>query len=122
MLNALPMWRKRSGAHALADLRRRLLEDPCAFILFPEGGRCRDGKLMPFKPGIGMLVAGNDVPVVPCCIEGAFRALQPGRFVPSRVPIRLRIGSPIRFREIPNERAAWSTIAQSVRDAVERLR
>src|SRR5437763_7255516 len=28
MLNALPMWRKKCGPHALEELRRRLLEEP----------------------------------------------------------------------------------------------
>ena len=122
MLNALPMWRKRCGAHALADLRHRLLEEPCAFILFPEGGRSRDGQLMAFKSGIGMLVAETNVPVIPCYIDGAFQALRPGSFVPARFPIRLQIGSPMRFFEVPNEREGWSTIACRVRDAVEHLR
>jgi 1-acyl-sn-glycerol-3-phosphate acyltransferase len=122
MLNALPVWRKRCGAHALADLRRRLLEEPCAFILFPEGGRSRDGKMMPFKPGIGMLVAGTNVPVVPCSIEGAYQALRPGRFLPGRMPIRLRIGTPLRFTDVANEREGWSEVAQRARNAVEQLR
>jgi 1-acyl-sn-glycerol-3-phosphate acyltransferase len=122
MLNALPMWRKRCGAHALADLRHRLLEEPCSFILFPEGGRSRDGQLMTFKSGIGMLVAETNVPVIPCYIDGAFQALRPGSFVPARIPIHLQIGSPMRFFEVPNEREGWSAIAHCVREAVQHLR
>jgi len=121
MLNALPMWRKRCGAHALADLRLRLLKEPCAFILFPEGGRSRDGRMMSFKPGIGMLVAGTKVPVVPCFIEGAYHALRPGRFVPGRVPLRLRVGPPLMFADVTNEREGWNLVARKVRIAVERL-
>src|SRR6266542_3514895 len=41
MLNALPMWRKNCGPHALADLRRKLQEEKAIFIIFPEGGRSR---------------------------------------------------------------------------------
>ena len=59
MLNALPMWRKNCGPHALADLRRKLQEERSIFIIFPEGGRSRDGSMKPFKHGLGMLVAGN---------------------------------------------------------------
>src|SRR5205823_135877 len=49
MLNALPMWRKNCGPHALADLRRKLQEEKAIFIIFPEGGRSRTGSMMPFK-------------------------------------------------------------------------
>jgi 1-acyl-sn-glycerol-3-phosphate acyltransferase len=105
----------------MKDLRRRLIEEPCAYILFPEGGRSRDGRLKPFKSGLGMLVAGTDVPVIPCHIEGAFAALRPGHFVPAPVPIRLRIGAPIRFVDVPNDRDGWNIVAQSVRAAIEML-
>jgi len=37
MLNALPMWRKNCGPHALADLRRKLQDGKSLFIIFIEG-------------------------------------------------------------------------------------
>jgi len=37
MLNALPMWRKNCGPHALADLRRKLQDEKSLFIIFIEG-------------------------------------------------------------------------------------
>jgi len=42
MLNALPMWRKRCGSHAMQELRERLIKGPSIYILFPEGTRSRD--------------------------------------------------------------------------------
>ena len=62
MLNALPMWRKNCGPHALAALRGKLQEEKAIFIIFPEGGRSRNGLMMPFKHGLGMLVAETNVP------------------------------------------------------------
>src|SRR5215213_8217857 len=50
-LNALPMSRKRCGPHALAELRARLVGEPCGYILFPEGTRSRDGRMQSFKAG-----------------------------------------------------------------------
>ncbi|HWT80306.1 MAG TPA: 1-acyl-sn-glycerol-3-phosphate acyltransferase, partial [Candidatus Methylomirabilis sp.] len=35
LINALPMWRKHCGPHALADLKDRLITEPCSYILFP---------------------------------------------------------------------------------------
>src|SRR5262245_41415462 len=35
LMNALPMWRRNCGRHALEELRERLLAEPCAYLLFP---------------------------------------------------------------------------------------
>jgi 1-acyl-sn-glycerol-3-phosphate acyltransferase len=93
MLNALPMWRKNCGPHALAELRRKLQEEKAIFIIFPEGGRTRTGSMMPFKHGLGMLVAETNVPVVPCGLIGSFEALPPNRKVPRPVRIKLLLES-----------------------------
>jgi len=97
MLNALPMWRKNCGPHALADLRRKLQEERAIFIIFPEGGRSRNGSMMPFKHGLGMLVAETSVPVVPCGLIGTFGALPPERNIPRPVAIKLTVGDPVQF-------------------------
>ena len=76
-VNALPLWRKNSDPRDVQALRSRLLEEPCGFVLFPEGTRSRDGRMGLFRRGIGMLVAETAVPVVPCYLEGAFAALPP---------------------------------------------
>src|SRR6201984_196920 len=89
VLNALPMWRKNCGPHALTDLRGKLQEERAIFIIFPEGGRSRNGLMMPFKHGLGMLVAGTNVPVVPCGLIGTFEALPAGRNCPRPVAIKL---------------------------------
>jgi len=78
-INALPVWRKRTRSGELATLRERLVEDRLVYILFPEGTRARDGAMAPFQPGIGVLVAGTQVPVVPCFLEGCHAAWPPQR-------------------------------------------
>lgn len=121
VLNALPMWRKNCGPHALAELKKRLIEEPCGLILFPEGGRSRDGALGPFKAGLGMLTAGTTVPVVPCHLSGAFEAFPPAARLPRPWKIRLKVGKPLVFESIPNRRAGWEEIAMRAREAVGRL-
>jgi 1-acyl-sn-glycerol-3-phosphate acyltransferase len=121
MLNALPMWRKNCGPHALADLRRKLQEEKAIFIIFPEGGRSRNGSMMPFKHGLGMLVAETKVPVVPCGLVGSFEALPPERNIPRPVAIKLAIGNPLEFPSTANDRAGWSQIAQCVQSSVRSL-
>ena len=97
----------RCGSHAMQELRDRLISGPSIYILFPEGTRSRDGSLGRFKPGLGMIVAGAPVPVVPCHLEGAFAASPPGARVPRPLPLRLRIGAPLAFGDLPNDRSGW---------------
>ncbi|HEY2046071.1 MAG TPA: lysophospholipid acyltransferase family protein [Candidatus Udaeobacter sp.] len=121
MLNALPMWRKNCGPHALAELRRKLQEEKGIFIIFPEGGRTRTGSMMPFKHGLGMLVAETNVPVVPCGLIGTFEALPAKRKVPRPVRIKLIIGDRLEFASTANDRSGWSQIARSVESSVRNL-
>jgi len=122
MLNALPMWRKSCGPHAMLQLRERLVAEPTIYVLFPEGTRSRDGNLGRFKPGLGMIVAGSDVPVVPCYLRGAHAACPPDRKLPRPLPLHLRIGPPLVFKDVPNERAGWQDIAAQLETAVTALR
>ncbi|MFT3687080.1 MAG: lysophospholipid acyltransferase family protein [Phycisphaerales bacterium] len=120
-INALPMWRKKVGPHALADLRDRLAVGDVGFILFPEGARTRDGKLLKFKAGIGMLVAGMDVPVIPAWLDGPFRAMPPGAKVPRPVKITVTFGPALRFKDAPNSREGWEQVIAQVEAAVRAL-
>jgi 1-acyl-sn-glycerol-3-phosphate acyltransferase len=120
-LNALPMWRKRCGPHALADLRARLVGEPCGYILFPEGTRSRDGAMQPFKAGLGMLTAGTSAPVVPCHLRGTFEAFPPGSSLPRPRRVRLTVGRPLVFDGVPNDREGWRHVVSEAEAAVRRL-
>lgn len=121
VINALPMWRHKVGRHALDDLRNRLVNDRCSYILFPEGRRSPDGTLLPFKSGIGMLIGGTPIPVVPCHIRGAYESLpRDGKF-PRPTKISVRIGPPITFAHHPNTREGWNAIASELEHAVRDL-
>lgn len=120
-MNALPLWRKNCDPKDIEALRRRLVDEPCGYILFPEGTRSRTGHMAPFKRGLGMLVAGSPVPVIPCRLDGAFEALPPSRSWPRMSPIRLSIGPAISSDELPNDGDGWSTCAEMARDRVGRL-
>lgn len=122
MMNALPLWRKNCGHHAIEVLRERLVAEPCGYILFPEGTRSRTGQMAVFRPGIGMLVAATRVPVIPCHLEGTFHALPPGAKWPRPGRIVMRIGSARRFEAAANDRAGWQAVAQTLEEAVRGLR
>lgn len=120
-VNALPVWRKRTRASEIATLRERLLADGLVYILFPEGTRCRDGAMARFQPGIGALVAGTEVPVVPCFLDGAFAAWPPQARAPRPGRLRLAIGAPLRFEGCAPTRQGWEEVAARCEAAVRGL-
>ena len=120
-MNALPIWRQSVGAHSLDELRERLTSGNCIYIIFPEGTRTRDGQMAKFKPGIGRLVAGTSLPVVPCYLRGTFHALPAGRSLPRPGKVYASIGPPLQFQNAKNERSGWDEIARALEDAVRNL-
>ncbi len=121
-INALPLWRKKVTGHALEDLRSRLLEGHTSLILFPEGARSRDGAMLPFKSGIGRIVAGTSIPVVPCWLDGAFAAFPRGKWVPRPRKLVVRVGKAITFDNEPSAREGYDAVTTRLRAAVEGLR
>lgn len=121
VLNAAPVWRKRSRPKDVITLRERLVEDGLVFILFPEGTRSRDGAMAAFQPGIGALVAGSDVPVLPCHLDGAHAAWPPQRRLPRPGALHLRIGAPVGVADLANDRAGWAEAAARAEAAVRAL-
>jgi 1-acyl-sn-glycerol-3-phosphate acyltransferase len=121
-VNGMPFDRKSGGAESL-EICRALLERPRhALILFPEGTRSASGELGRFRSGIGRLVAGTEVPVLPCHLSGADRAFPKGAHFPRPERLVLRIGAPRRFADrIPAERDQVEAIGTELRDRVLEL-
>lgn len=71
------------------------LKDGMSLVIFPEGSRSWDGKMIPFKRGAFMLAAEFNRPVVPVTIEGSFHSF--ARFAKQVSPglITLTIHQPI---------------------------
>jgi 1-acyl-sn-glycerol-3-phosphate acyltransferase len=120
-INALPIWRKKRTPQALKELRDKLVNTPCAYIVFPEGGRTRDGNLTPFKGGVGMVVAGTPVPVVPCHISGSFDAMPAGVRFPRPRRITIRVGPPVTFDDLKNDKHGWHRVMTVVEERVKAL-
>jgi 1-acyl-sn-glycerol-3-phosphate acyltransferase len=102
-------------------MRHKLTAGGAVFIIFPEGTRSRTGAMQTFHSGIGRLVAQSPIPVVPCHLDGCFRAFPPGRRFIKPLPIHVKIGPPLQFEACPDNRAGWDAITQQLRTAVETL-
>lgn len=122
-LNALPLSRtgRRKGVEAMEVMRNRLQEQEIGFILFPEGTRTRTGEMAHFRSGLGMLVAGTPVPVVPAYIEGAHIAFPPGRKIPRFKKVSMKIGQPLCFQDFENTKESWKKVAEDAELAVRGL-
>jgi|GEM_PF-152699 len=122
VVNAMPFDRKENPRQSL-EVCRQLLETPGhVLILFPEGTRTSDGNLGRFKPGVGFLIAGSEIPVVPCYLHGAFAAWPKGKWIPRPRKLSLHIGSPVNFRGSTPTKEDAVTIADTLRNAVMALR
>jgi 1-acyl-sn-glycerol-3-phosphate acyltransferase len=58
-------------------------------IIFPEGGRTRDGKMMPFFQGFARIALLRNVSIVPVTVTGAHRVWPPARRFP--IPHKVRV-------------------------------
>lgn len=66
-------------------------------LVFPEGRHTPDGKLCPFRAGIGLLVNNLGIPVLPLRIDGLFEIKSAGKRFTAPGRIQVRIGKPIQF-------------------------
>jgi 1-acyl-sn-glycerol-3-phosphate acyltransferase len=121
VVNALPFARNAQVRQSMTLCRDLLAKPGNVLIIFPEGTRTRDGRLQEFKSGIGALVAGCDVPVLPCYLDGAFRAWPKGHRMPRPRKVQLIIGRARNFNARGTDKASISAIATELRDAVEQL-
>jgi len=116
LLNLFPLPRE-AGFRASFAFAGESIDRGYSVLVFPEGHHTTDGKLRPFRAGIGLLATSLGVPVVPVRIDGLFELKRAGKRMARPYQIQVRIGHPITFGadKDPGE------IAQELRQAVERL-
>lgn len=66
-----------------------------SYMVYPEGTRSKDGKLLPFKKGAFMMAIDAGVPVVPVTVSGATKIMPKGEFKVYPSTVRLTIHQPI---------------------------
>lgn len=119
----VPVDPDRAAASSVA-LGRLVLARGWNLVWFPEGARSADGTLQTFHPGIGALVEGRAVPIVPAYVAGSFVAWPVGRRLPRLRPVKVRFGSPVPLAAlamVPPGRSRDEQIAAAVQAAVAAL-
>jgi long-chain acyl-CoA synthetase len=94
-----------------------LVDRGWSVLVFPEGTRTSNGRMSPFRAGIGLLSMHLRVPVVPVRLDGIFERKQAGKKWARPGHIRVSIGAPSYF----NESEAAEQIARKLEHRVAAL-
>lgn len=116
LLNLFPLPREAGFRESFA-YAGECLDRGYNVLVFPEGHHTKDGKLLPFRSGIGLLSNNLQVPIVPMRIDGLFERKQAGKKFALPGQIGVKIGKPLRFP--PETSPEW--IAQELQRIVARL-
>lgn len=119
--NAMPFDRHKAPERSLEQCADLLQVSREALIMFPEGTRSPDGSVQTFRPGVGRLVAGTEIPVIPAYIDGAFRAWPKGTAMPRPIGVTVVIGPPRSYPGVAATREGAIAVADELRQAVVAL-
>lgn len=115
-LNAIPIDREGGGMAGMKETLRRLKRSEVVLI-FPEGTRCHDGEISPFRPGFATLATRAAAAIVPATIEGAFHAWPRTRNYPLPHTIHVHYSPPLLPEECEDR-----TEEEIVREVESRIR
>ncbi len=86
-----------SPRDAIGSLNKaaQIIRKGVSVVVFPEGTRSEDGKLLPFKNGGFVLAIKSKSPIVPTAIIGTFQVKPRGRFSVHPRTVYIHLGIPI---------------------------
>ncbi len=116
LLNLFPLPRE-AGFRRSFEYAGEAVDRGYSVLVFPEGRHTLDGKMHPFRAGIGLLAANLGIPVLPMRIDGLFVVKQAGKKFAKPWTISVHIGKPMKF---PAETDPQE-IASELQKAVEHL-
>jgi long-chain acyl-CoA synthetase len=96
LLNLFPLPRE-AGFRESFEYAGECADEGYSVLLFPEGHHTSDGKLRPFRAGIGLLATNLRLPIIPMRIDGLFERKQADKKFAWPGQIRVKIGPPIEF-------------------------
>jgi 1-acyl-sn-glycerol-3-phosphate acyltransferase len=122
LFNVIPVARERTrGEDPLRHISRALREG-YVVLFFPEGTRSKDGRMGPFRSGIGRLIAEfPGLPVLPTYISGTTRVMPKGKLIPRPAKVIVRFGVPLFLSADPKQRRSWQEAADELREHVVAL-
>ena len=116
LLNLFPLPREAGFRESFA-FAGESVDRGYSILVFPEGHHTTDGKMRPFRAGVGLLANNLAIPVVPMRIDGLFALKKAKRKFARPGRIEVKIGAPVRFP--PDSAPEW--MAAELQKAVENL-
>src|SRR6202166_2076339 len=116
LLNLFPLPREAGFRQSFA-YAGEAVDRGYSVLVFPEGRHTVDGKLNPFRAGIGLLANNLRIPVLPMKIVGLFEVKQASKKFAAPGKVRVRIGKPMTF----SSNSEPAQIARELQNAVEAL-
>src|SRR5882672_8428977 len=113
LFNVFPL-PKSSGFRESFRFAGDLVDRGWSVLVFPEGDMTPDGRLQPFRAGIGLLAKDLKIPVVPMHIEGAYEIREAHILLNRPGRIRIYIGKPAKFSSDSEPQQIVKTLEQSV--------
>jgi 1-acyl-sn-glycerol-3-phosphate acyltransferase len=88
---------QQNPSHSISSIRAALkgLQKGLPLVIFPEGGRTRDGEIRPFLQGAFFLAIKAQVDVVPIALVGTFELLPMNTYHIKSRPLEMRVGAAI---------------------------
>ncbi len=123
-LNSHPVEKNATNLRVMKDICI-LLSKGHKVLMFPEGTRSKDNKLLEIKPGIGLLLSKSGSAIVPTYIHGTFDIWGRGRKFPKLWgKTAVVFGSPIRWDDYAdmNRKDAQELVAQHLTHSLNALR
>jgi long-chain acyl-CoA synthetase len=116
LFNVFPISKQRDFQSSFAHAGKAL-DRGYNVMVFPEGALSADGRMVRFRPGIGLLVKQSGVPVLPMALRGLGELKVRGHGWFRSGTIEIIVGEPIHF---PYD-ATESTITARLQEEVEKL-
>ena len=116
LLNLFPLPREAGFRESFA-FAGETVDRGYSVLVFPEGRHTEDGKLRPFRSGIGLLANNLRIPIVPMRIDGLYALKKAGRHFAWPHTISVRVGAPVQYEGESDPK--W--IAEDLQKRVEGL-
>ena len=96
LIGVVPVDRSNSAASVeSAKLATGNLRRGKSYVVYPEGTRSRDGRMLPFKKGAFMMAIDAGVPVVPITVSGATKIMPKAQIKVFPSTVRITVHDPI---------------------------
>ena len=116
LFNVFPLPQREAGTREAIRYVGELLGKGTSVLIFPEGRRTETGQIDRFQPGIGMVAARLQVPIIPIRLEGLDHVLRKSWRMAKRGRVRVAFGRPLTLED-----GTYEELARRIEDAVKSL-